>query len=231
MSIDIEAAFAINNSEKNSSVEGGDFLPPPIIPEFPDIESGLAFMLSHLSEPLFPRKVSTAATRGEQKTAFDKGHTMTFFQGALREDCRISAFYIGQTNPDLIFIDIDAQNFKSMRSFKLALTKTLKNIKEKIGGTPTIIWSGRGYHVIQPIALPFPLENIRELAELEPIKASNKFLQFCESYLSGNKYDKANHPALKSCMLRVPGSLNSRCKEVGIPAEVKIIQRWDGYIP
>jgi hypothetical protein len=32
-------------------------------------------------------------------------------------------------------------------------------------------------------------------------------------------------------MLRVPGSLNSRCKEAGIDAEVKILQEWDGYRP
>jgi hypothetical protein len=30
-------------------------------------------------------------------------------------------------------------------------------------------------------------------------------------------------------MLRVPGSLNSKCKEAGIDPEVKIIQRWNGY--
>lgn len=32
-------------------------------------------------------------------------------------------------------------------------------------------------------------------------------------------------------MLRIPYSLNSKCKEAGIDAEVKIIQRWDGYRP
>lgn len=32
-------------------------------------------------------------------------------------------------------------------------------------------------------------------------------------------------------MLRVPGTLNSKCKEAGIDAEVKILQKWDGHRP
>ena len=60
---------------------------------------------------------------------------------------------------------------------------------------------------------------------------NNKFLQFAERYLTGNRNDSGHHPAIRSCMLRVPGSLNSKCKAVGIDGEVKIIQRWDGHRP
>jgi hypothetical protein len=195
------------------------------------VESGLEFILSHFSEPLWPRKVATAATRNEQKQVDDKDKTMLFYQGALWEDCRVSAYGINQTNPDLIFIELDRQDFASLRSFKLALTTTLKNIKEKIGGHPTVLWSGHGYHVIQPIDCPIPLEQIKELADLES-ETSTKFLQFAERYLSGNRHDKAHHPAIKSCMLRIPNSINSKCKAEGIPDPgVKIIQRWDGYRP
>jgi hypothetical protein len=45
------------------------------------------------------------------------------------------------------------------------------------------------------------------------------------------KCDQANHPALKSCLLRVPGSKNGKCQEMGIDPEVKIIQRWNGHRP
>ena len=155
---------------------------------------------------------------------------MLYYQGALWEDCRIGGYGLYQTNPDLIFIDLDASSFKSERAHKLALIATLDNIEKKIGGHPTVLWSGRGYHIIQPIRCPIPLEEIKELAERDP-RPSNKFLQFAERYLSLNKQDKSHHPAIKSCMLRVPGSLNSKCKAIGIDAQVKIIQKWDGYRP
>jgi hypothetical protein len=195
------------------------------------VEQGLAFILSHFSQPLWPRKVSTAVTNKQQYAVDSIEQAMLYFNGALWEDCRISAYGVNQTNPNLIFIDLDRSKFSSLRSFKLALTTTLKNIKEKLGGGhPTILWSGRGYHIIQPINCPIALENIKELAGLEP-ETSTKFLQFAERYLSSNKNDKSHHPALRSCQLRIPGSINSRCKAAGMPAEVKIIQEWDGFRP
>ena len=35
--------------------------------------------------------------------------------------------------PNFIFIDLDRNNFKTDKSFKIALSNTLKNIKEKLG--------------------------------------------------------------------------------------------------
>ena len=70
-------------------------------------------------------------------------------------DCRINAFpsyteYHGiqRYPPDLIFIDIDRSNFKDDKNFENAISKTKKNIKEKLNGHPTINWSGNGYHII-----------------------------------------------------------------------------------
>jgi hypothetical protein len=153
---------------------------------------------------------------------------MTSFQEALWLDCRIAAFGIGQTIPDLIFIDLDDKDFCSRRAIKMALTKTLKRIKKKLNGYPTVYRSGRGYHIIQPIRCPVNLDEIKEFAALTD-RPNNEFLQFAEQYLTGNKSDAGHNPAMRSCMLRVPGSLNSRCKEAGIDAELKIIQRWDGH--
>lgn len=196
-------------------------------------------MLTHFSsqQPLFPRRISTATTHRRQYQVYDKDMTMLYFQGALWEDCRIAGYGVNQTNPDLIFIELDASDFASIRSFKLALTSTLKNIKVKIDGHPSVIWSGRGYHIIQPISCPLDLdkEEEKKFAALtynsSDNNLSNKFLQFAERYLSANKCDKGHHPAIKSCMLRIPGSLNSKCKAAGIDAEVKIIQKWDGCRP
>jgi hypothetical protein len=161
----------------------------------------------------------------------DKDTPLLYYQGALWQDCRIAAFRVGQTNPDLIFIDLDASDFVSLRTFKLGLTVTLKNIKNKLGGFPTVYWSGRGYHIILPIDCPVNLDNIKEFAELTDNNPNNKFLQFAERYLSKNKHDKSHHPAIKSCMLRIPGSINSKCKTEGLDPEVKIIQKWDRHRP
>jgi hypothetical protein len=200
--------------------------------ELTTIEKGLEFMLGHFSEPLFPRKISTAATHRKQYEVDDKDRAMLYYQAALWEDCRISGYGLNQINPDLIFIDLDGSSFKSKLAHKRALEATLKNIENKLDGAhPTVLWSGRGYHIIQPIDCPMSLENIKELAELEPSTTSNKFLQFAERYLSKNKHDKSHHPAIKSCMLRVPGSINSKCKTEGLDPEVKIILKWDRHRP
>lgn len=195
------------------------------------VERGLEFILSHFSEPLFPRTVSTAVTEKKQRKVESKERAMSYFQEAVWEDSRISGFGLDQkTNPDLIFIELDASAFANMRSFKLALIATLKNIEKKIGGHPTVLWSGRGYHIIQPIHSPEPLENIKELADLEPT-TSNRFMQFAERYLSMGKSDQSHHPSIRSCMLRVPGSYNSKCKTAGKDPEVRIIQTWNGQRP
>jgi hypothetical protein len=121
-----------------------------------------------------------------------------------------------------------------MRAFKTALTKILNNIKSKIVGYPTVLWSGRGCHVIQPINCNVDLDNVKEYAHLLPShdKEVNKlFLQFAAKYLSDDKKDSCNRTSPKSCLLRIPGSLNSKCKEEGKGPEVKIIQEWDGFRP
>ncbi len=59
----------------------------------------------------------------------------------------------------------------------------------------------------------------------------NKFLRLEKESFSNGYADKSNHPSLKSCLLRVPGSLNSKCLAKGLSKEdsrIKIIQNWDG---
>ena len=146
-----------HENEKNNRVCGGYFSS-----SFLRVQSGLEFILSHFSGPSFPRKISRSGTERHQIEVDSKERAMVHYQGALWEDCRISAFGVNQTNPDLIFIDIDAADFASMRSSKLALTATLKKINDDLAGAhPTVTESGRGYHIIQPLDCPMPLENIR----------------------------------------------------------------------
>lgn len=195
------------------------------------VKEGLEFMLSHFSGPLFPRKVSTAATRGKQYEMPDKDTTLYYYKAALYENCRIEAFGVSQTNPDLIFIELDLRDFGSMKNLKTRLTMILKRIEETVQGHPTVYWSGRGYHIVQPIDCPLPLEDVNKEFTALSNDPNTDFIRFAESYLSGNKQDKSHNPSMRSCLLRIPHTLNSKCKEAGIDAEVKIIQKWDGYRP
>ena len=49
--------------------------------------------------------------------------------------------------------------------------------------------------------------------------------------LSLGKSDSSHNAAMKSCLLRVPGSKNSKCVEMSKDPEVKILQRWNGHRP
>jgi hypothetical protein len=137
-------------------------------------------------------------------------------------DCRINAYpsytrYKGLNRQaaDFIFIDLDRSSFKTERAHKLALNVTLKNIKEKVEGKPTVIWSGNGYHIYQPIEGEV-LEQIELFSKFD--QASKSFQRFAEWYLSNGKSDHAHNTTVsfKNCMLRIPGSHNSKChKEEG----------------
>jgi hypothetical protein len=123
--------------------------------------------------------------------------------------------------PDFLFIDLDKNNFKNGRSFKLALSKTLKNINEQLDGYPTVIDTGGGYHIYQPVFCPTALENVTEFQKFDNV--SVEFLRFAKNNLSKGKADKNNNPSFKSCLLRVPGSMNSKYNR-----QVTIVQKWNG---
>ena len=209
------------------------------------IESGLDFILNHFDPngriSLFPRTIMTKKL-GYQKEVFSKKEAMQYFEESNYLDCRINTFpsyteYKGiqRYPPNFIFIDLDKNNndFKTLNDdLKLALFNTLKNIKEKLlNGFPTVLWSGNGYHIIQPVSCPKILvDGVLETAMLENItefkkydKPSQEFLRFVKDYLSNGKADKNNNPSFKSCLLRIPGSINSKNN-----VQVKIIQEWNG---
>jgi hypothetical protein len=203
------------------------------------IELGLDFILSHFiveGQFLFPRKISTHKSNNKQFIVRSKDDIIDAFTNSNFVDCRINVYpyltdYKGiqRHKPDFIFIDLDKNNnFKSDRSFKLALSNTLKNINEKLDSNayPTVLDTGGGYHIYQPVYCPTALENITEFQMFE--KPSVQFLRFAKDNLSNGKADKNNNPSFKSCLLRVPGSINSK---YGVTTEVKIVQKWNGYRP
>jgi hypothetical protein len=199
-----------------------------------EIEDNIQFLLYHFKQDrLFPRKIQTGKSEGRQIEVFSKQEVLFYFNDSSFTDCKINAFptyteYSGiqRYPPDLIFIDIDRSNFQDDKSFENALSKTLKNIKKKLNGYPTVNNSGNGYHVIQPINCPI-LEQIEEFQKYKinnnNIFISQEFLRFAESFLSNCKADPRHYPSFKSCQIRVPRSTNSKYNR-----PVKIIQKWNG---
>jgi len=89
------------------------------------------------------------------------------------------------------------------------------NFDAKLATSPIIIQSGNGVHFIQPVE-GLVLEKERVFADLCE-NPSNRFHKFSEKLLTDNKSDPAHNPTFLSCMLRVPGSINSKnMREVGI---------------
>ena len=123
---------------------------------------------------------------------------------------------------------MDRNDFKTDRSFENALSNTIKNIREKLGnddGYPTVLETGGGYHIYQPVYCPIALENITEFQKFE--KPSQEFLRFAKDNLSNGKADKNNNPSFKSCLVRIPRSINSKYGNT----KVKIVQKWNEVRP
>ena len=202
------------------------------IPPDKEIQSGLDFIIHHFDPTIlyFPRTIMTKKSNG-QIVIYAKGEALQYFKESECQDCRINAYRyspssfnsIEQWTPDLLFIDIDRSNFKSDIRCKLELSNTLKNIKKNLGNDaqPTILETGGGYHVYQPIYCPTALENVTEFSRFD--RPSEQFLRFAKDYLSNGKADKQNNPSFKSCLLRIPGSINSKSN-----TKVTIIQKWNG---
>ena len=211
-----------------------------------EIETGLDFILSHFEQPIiFPRTVMAAEllTIDQKKyqrfkLTYSREEALTHFKKYNFVDCRINAFPSlkeGVTwQPNLIFIDLDLADFNSTKSLQIALNKTRKNIEEKLNGFPTILGSGNGYHIIQPVECPI-LEQIEQFQKYGN-KPSEQFLRFAKDFLSNGKADQNNYPSFRSCLLRIPGSINGKClndrdKRLSGNFRVKILQKWNGVRP
>jgi hypothetical protein len=220
---------------------------PELEQEWQAFWEGLDFLLSHLQqEPLFPRTVSTAATKGAQKTVYDLDTLKSYYQGALRQDCKISAYtkyedLLGKSllphtykpRISLLFVDLDLQSFgqgnekQQLEELKNALDETLANIKEHFNGaTPTVLWTGGVVHIYLTLDADYILV-YEDLPEFAPFKdPSVKFMRYAERRLSNGKSDKDHNVSFRSCMLRIPNSMNTKYQ--GDRSKIIILQRWDG---
>jgi hypothetical protein len=197
---------------------------------FYNLEQQFDFILNHFEAPIWPRTISTYATRNCQILVNSKEDAIAWFKAADYKDCKINAYpsYIGikglnRQEPNFIFIDLDSGAFKTHEEVKNVLARTLRNINERLNkAIPSVLWSGNGYHIYLPVKAPLlELETIFMELSNEP---SRKFIQFAEKYLSDDKADPCHTKGLsfKNCMLRIPGSINSKNGQ-----EVKLIQQWN----
>lgn len=217
---------------------------------FQKVLEGINVILSLFSianqQRIFPRKIMTKKTRG-QATVYSIEQMMRAFEDANFIDCRINAYpaflneaeekdYDNGINldifaPNILFIDLDQKDFSSKSELNKALNKILKHISEALHySIPLLLWSGNGYHIIIPVKSTEALEHFEDFKGLTD-RPSSEFLQFAKSFLSFNKADKANNPAFKSCLLRVPYTLNSKCIAENKDPEVKVIQNFDNSEP
>jgi Primase X len=200
------------------------------------IRENLDFILDHLNEPLFPRTIMTK-TLGRQKEVFNKQETLAHFKASNYQDCRINAYPsyteykgINVIAPSFIMIDLDLKDFDySQEKLDKTLCKTLNKISDTFrGAQPTVLWTGNGYHIYQPIQ-GFVLEEIDRFAHfIDPNKKdlTSRLMQFAEDFFTEKKGDPQHRPSIKSCLIRIPGTINSKCNQ-----EVSIVQRWDRTRP
>lgn len=182
------------------------------------VKTGLDFILTHFSAFEFPRTISTKTTQGRQILVNNKTEALARFKQANYLDCRINAYskHDEMEDPNFIFIDIDSTK-------KVLIDKLLKGRFSSIKGHPTILFTGSGYHISQPIQ-SVCLDELSTFADFDDV--SRQFLRFAETYLSDNNSDPNHNPSFNSCMVRVPNSINSKCGRY-----VKLVQSWDGKRP
>jgi hypothetical protein len=205
--------------------------PPQTISIEETTKEGIQFILQHFVEPLWPRTVSTKLTDNRQVSVYNIDQALDLYKKADYRDCRINAYQyhtefkdINRQEPDFIFAgDLDNSRFQSLEHLQAILKKTCKNIARDIGGYPTVIWSGNGYHIYQPVIAPL-LELESQFARFD--RPSTELLRYTENRFTNGKTDPCHNPTVKSCMVKVPGSINSKNGQ-----QVQIVQRWNGVRP
>jgi hypothetical protein len=115
-------------------------------------------------------------------------------------------------------IDLDLRDFSDEHSEKKAkavleraLDNALGKIRESIGGIPTALWTGNGYHVYQPVS-GFILEEYETFYEFTKYfdkDLTSMIIQFAEEYFTDYAADRLHNPTVKSCLVRIPGIFNA----------------------
>jgi hypothetical protein len=95
---------------------------------------------------------------GYQKEVFNIQEVLEYFKASNYEDCIINAYTsfpkydsINRTPPTFLMIDIDLKDFASKDKLDRVLNRILKKIEISMRGHPTVLWTGNGYHIYQPM--------------------------------------------------------------------------------
>jgi hypothetical protein len=172
----------------------------------------------------FPRTISTFKTEGRQVSVNTINEVLNLFKASNFVDCRINAYPVLSRKPDFVMADLDLTGFKTERMLIKAVDRTVDNIDCDLPGSiPMILFTGGGYHVYQPIDMPVLEEESMFRFFDNP---STEFIRYAAHRWTGGKNDSCNKPSIKSCMLRVPCSINSKNGKV-----VEIVQDWNGNRP
>ena len=193
-------------------------------------KSDVGFILGHFEAPIFPRTISTYATGGKQIEVYNIDEMFSRFEKSKFLDCRINAFpaftnyhAINRQSPNFVMCDLDLMKFRTEKLLLETLNQTSENIAMDIKGIPTILFTGNGYHIYQPIQLPI-LEEESIFARFE--NPSTEFIRYAAQKWTNGRNDPSNHPSVNSCLLRLPGSINSKNNKI-----VELIQLWDNNRP
>jgi hypothetical protein len=207
------------------------------------INNSCEFILSHFKgqEFMYPRSIMTSKTNG-QVFVENKEEMVKYFTSARNIDCRINGYprYTdldkGPPSPTFIFIDLDLSLCSvckyPIRKLDYILGQTLKKIKEEINGQPSVLWTGGGYHIYQPIKIVTKEGKRQALKDFKEIQdytsyirndLTTEFIRFVGKYLTNDKGDPKHNPSVSSCLIRIPETVNSKHNET-----VKIVQPWNG---
>ncbi len=136
------------------------------------------------------------------------------------------------TTASFIMIDLDLQDFShDKKKLNIILDKTLNKLSIKFYGEshPTVLWTGNGYYIYQPLE-GMTFENHKIYYDFLPytdgVDLTTEFLRFTQNFFTDRKADPKHLPSVKSCFIRVPGTFNFKNGE-----QVKVIQKWDGKSP
>jgi hypothetical protein len=199
----------------------------------------------------------TSKTGGQLKIEYEstiqnsKDRIFEYFKDSGFIDCKINAFPFNteHTGVDLevknktaatfIMIDLDLKYFENKSKEKLdkQLKKTLNKLSLKFKGDahPTVLWTGNGYHIYQPVdGMMFEEYKIFYdfLPYMDNRDLTTEFLRFAEKFFTYGKADPSHMPSIKSCLVRVPGTINSKNSGGGGSSKhVRVIQKWDGKSP
>jgi hypothetical protein len=138
------------------------------------IKDNIDFILSHFvnQHELFPRTIMTLNSGVQVPIEYDsnvelsKNKIFNLFKKANFIDCRINAFpynteykNVGlevknRTAATFTMIDLDLKDFNNNKEkLDMQLKKTMNRFSVEFEGEahPTILWTGNGYHIYQPI--------------------------------------------------------------------------------